>query len=154
NDEVYKYDEEAFEASGDDIIYGGAGDDDLDDQFGNNSINGDDGNDFLYGSKDGMNTLTGGAGNDTFFFTGNSVVTDFQGGGAAGGDLIVLATEFLSDLTGDGVIDEADAVASFEVSGDDLVAELVVDGQTFTMTLTGLATTTLTTDDFITVSFG
>ena len=49
-----------FGGLGDDTVYGGAGDDLIYDIDGLNLLNGDDGNDFIYGAG----TLSGGAGND------------------------------------------------------------------------------------------
>ena len=67
---------------------------------GNDTIDGGLGNDILDGGL-GYDVLTGGAGNDTFRYgsalaeSGNGlsirdVITDFQGAGAAGGDVIDL----------------------------------------------------------------
>jgi Ca2+-binding RTX toxin-like protein len=82
-------------------IVGGGGNDILLGRGGNDDIDGGAGNDVLEGGA-GYDTLTGGAGNDTFRYgsaiadIGNAlnvrdVITDFQGAGAAGGDVLDLS---------------------------------------------------------------
>ena len=82
-------------------ITGGSGNDILVGRGGNDTIDGGAGNDVLDGGL-GYDILTGGAGNDTFRYgsalaeSGNGlnirdVITDFQGAGAAGGDVIDLS---------------------------------------------------------------
>jgi len=66
---------------------------------GNNVVDGHDGNDIIAGGN-GADTLTGGVGDDTFDFntlnesSGVNIdrITDFQGAGVAGGDVIDLLT--------------------------------------------------------------
>ena len=97
---------------GDDSVQGGDGNDSLSGGDGADGLNGGSGNDSLFGgigddtlSGDdffgpiGVDQLTGGAGADSFAFNVSSdhstsnfrdTVTDFQGAGVAGGDLLVL----------------------------------------------------------------
>lgn len=86
------------------MIDGGAGNDQLAGGNGSDALVGGDGADVLAGNA-GADTLTGGTGADTFSFRisasffapvdstlpGLDVVTDFEGAGAAGGDVIALA---------------------------------------------------------------
>jgi Ca2+-binding RTX toxin-like protein len=87
--------------AGNDILGGGQGDDILGGGQGNDSLSGGQGNDILMGAM-GADTLTGGAGNDFFDFNAidhsgttaatRDTITDFQGRGAAVGDVIDLST--------------------------------------------------------------
>jgi Ca2+-binding RTX toxin-like protein len=63
---------------GDDKLFGGEGDDILEDSTGANILSGGNGNDILFSGS--TNTLTGGAGNDTFggFYGSTATITDFQ----------------------------------------------------------------------------
>ncbi len=104
--------------SGDDVLWGGEGDDVLNGATGKDRLHGQEGRDTLLGKQGddrlfgddgddildggaGRDILTGGAGSDRFVFNplsvlGNSattrdVITDFEGGGNAGGDTIDLS---------------------------------------------------------------
>lgn len=99
--------------AGVDTIKGGAGNDTINGAAGNDILDGGAGNDRVIGGV-GADTLTGGAGNDTFVFAGTVTgvndthstlyaggntnlvnidsITDFNGAGAAAGDLIELGT--------------------------------------------------------------
>ncbi len=85
---------------GNDTLTGGSGDDVLNSGVGNDILTGGAGNDTITGGL-GQDTLTGGAGNDTYTFgfgiprsesapNTADTITDFEGRGAAGGDLISL----------------------------------------------------------------
>ena len=77
---------------------GGSGTDIISGSFGTNVLKGGGGNDILFGDRGG-DTLTGGGGNDVFVFTANNelsvanhdFITDFEGAGVAGGDIIDLS---------------------------------------------------------------
>ena len=79
---------------------GGSGNDNITGDNLNNALTGGLGNDVLRGGQ-GVDVLTGGLGNDTFDFnatnesgttaTTRDQITDFQGAGVAGGDVIDLA---------------------------------------------------------------
>ncbi len=74
---------------------GGSGNDIIIGRGGTNDLRGGAGNDTIGGSL-GVDTLTGGADDDTFLFTdvrdsrgnGMDTILDFEGAGAAGGDLL------------------------------------------------------------------
>lgn len=157
---------------GNDQIAGEAGDDLLKGNQGNDSINGKDGNDILLGGAGndsldggdgedflvggiGLDSLTGWNGGDTFVLTQETnpitepgladQITDFN---QFEGDKIGLTVEVLVDdivldvfdSTGNGIAD-----ATLVKFNNDILA--VVKG-----TLDGQGATTLTNDDFITVS--
>ncbi|MEQ1767425.1 MAG: hypothetical protein ABL859_08360, partial [Methylotenera sp.] len=74
---------------------GGSGNDNITGDGLANALSGGFGNDTLRGGQ-GADVLTGGAGNDVFDFNANNQatgdqITDFQGAGVAGGDIIDLA---------------------------------------------------------------
>ncbi len=69
---------------GDDIIYGGIGNDRIGGKGGNDTIYGDEGDDQIWGNE-GNDTITGGAGQDQFWIVdaaipSASTITDFQAG--------------------------------------------------------------------------
>jgi Ca2+-binding RTX toxin-like protein len=84
-------------AAGANVLDGQGGNDIINAGTGNDTLNGGLGNDTLNGEGN-TDTLTGGGGDDTFVFTstadaGNGagtrdVITDFEGAGVAGGDVI------------------------------------------------------------------
>jgi Ca2+-binding RTX toxin-like protein len=80
--------------SGAESINGGSGADLINGGGGTDSLNGGAGADTIVGGA-GADRLTGAAGNDSFRFLssseGSDVITDFQGAGAAGGDLIQIS---------------------------------------------------------------
>lgn len=90
-----------FGTENDDLINGQGGSDFLAGLGGNDTINGGDDNDELDGGI-GADTLTGGGGVDSYFWTvetgdeSNSVIqdriTDFEGAGVAGGDILRLSS--------------------------------------------------------------
>ncbi|MDP2902898.1 MAG: FG-GAP-like repeat-containing protein, partial [Methylovulum sp.] len=76
---------------GDDYLRGDAGDDYLEGEQKNDRLEGGEGNDFLYGTGGGLDTLIGGAGNDTYYLdfdTLKDVITD--NGLAADSDTVVM----------------------------------------------------------------
>ncbi|WP_156648423.1 hypothetical protein [Methylobacterium sp. Leaf108] len=86
--------------AGNDTLIGGSGGDVLNAGDGNDSVSGGGGNDTITGGL-GQETLTGGAGNDVYTFGFGiprsesapnlaDTITDFEGRGTAGGDLISL----------------------------------------------------------------
>src|SRR5262249_5104436 len=84
---------------GDDQLFGGDGDDILQDQNGANILDGGAGNDTLYASYSGGDTITTGSGSDLIYDSGSwrynggiTTVTDFQAG--AGGDTVNVAYRF------------------------------------------------------------
>lgn len=95
------------EAGGDDLLYGGLGNDQLYGQGGDDLLNGGDGDDALYGDAGndllvgglGFDTLMGGAGRDTFAIassSGDDTITDFR----IGEDFIMMTGNLsFEDLT-------------------------------------------------------
>ena len=97
--------------AGEDVLFAGTGNDTLFGDAGDDELFGDDGADELFGGGGadelegdaGADTLTGGGGNDELVFFASSfnpssifnapdMVTDFEGAGVAGGDVIELST--------------------------------------------------------------
>ncbi len=84
--------------SGAQLVNGGDGNDTILGGSGDDTINGANGDDLVRGGA-GVDSLTGGAGNDTFLFTAPDFatgasydrITDFQGAGVSGGDIIQLS---------------------------------------------------------------
>ncbi len=82
---------------GADVLTGGSNNNRLNGQGNNDTIDGGGGNDTLTGGL-GVDLLTGGTGNDTFLYLSSAdsgttaltrdTITDFEGAGLAGGDLI------------------------------------------------------------------
>ena len=82
---------------GADVLIGGSNNNRLNGQGNNDTIDGGGGNDTLTGGL-GVDLLTGGTGNDTFLYLSSAdsgttaatrdIITDFEGAGLAGGDLI------------------------------------------------------------------
>ncbi len=104
---------------GNDIITAGWGFDSLDGGAGNDRISAGDGNDTITGGE-GDDLLTGGFGSDLFVFSGafgQDVIFDFD---QLGNDVLsVTGTGFVFadfDVTGDGLIDAADAALSATVT--------------------------------------
>jgi Ca2+-binding RTX toxin-like protein len=126
------------EAAGDTIssfenIVGSGFNDTLTGDSGVNTLNGNPGNDILDGAG-GNDSLTGGIGNDVFYFSGShgaDTIMDFQGVGAATGDIIQISGGSYGAL-------------SFAQSG----ANAVITTATGTITLIGVNSTLLTTADF------
>lgn len=84
----------------DDIVNGGDGDDFARGGKNNDTIDGGAGNDTLFGDL-GNDSLTGGSGNDYFVFytdSGTDIVTDFEGVGAAIGDIIRISSTVYSTV--------------------------------------------------------
>jgi Ca2+-binding RTX toxin-like protein len=84
--------------TGNDTLIGGTGNDALYGLAGNDLLVGGTGQDFLDGGS-GVDQLSGGTGDDTFFYCSGQgstnplaaeVLTDFQGAGGAGGDVLWL----------------------------------------------------------------
>lgn len=82
---------------GADVLIGDSNNNRLNGQGNNDTIDGGGGNDTLTGGL-GVDLLTGGIGNDTFLYLSSAdsgttaptrdIITDFEGAGVAGGDLI------------------------------------------------------------------
>ena len=123
-------DADADADSGEDILYGGAGDDNIDGQSGDDElfggsgvdyIDGGAGGDVIYGGSDddviiggeGNDQLYGGSGDDEFIFSlgdGDDTVFDFDNGDV---------------LTFDGIdLNDGDSV-QFEADGDDVVVTVI-----------------------------
>ena len=101
----------------------------------NNIIIGNDGNNILNG-KGGNNILTGGKGTDTFVLekgTGHTIITDFEGAGRTGGDLLM--------LKGFG------ANASISHQGNSIFAIQAADHSVTHVTLQGV--TSLVSSDYV-----
>jgi Ca2+-binding RTX toxin-like protein len=119
---------------GDDKLFGGDGNDILEDSTGANVLSGGNGNDILYSGS--TNTLTGGAGNDTFggFYAGTATISDFQ----AGTDKISLnkaAFSALQSLKGDAFsIANEFAVVNNSSAVDSSKALIVYNTQTGNLT--------------------
>jgi Ca2+-binding RTX toxin-like protein len=103
NDQLFggNDDDTLFGGDGNDVMAGDAGNDELFGGKGADQISGGDGDDEIEGEEH-ADILTGGAGNDQFnFFTNpfqpdstlllRDVVTDFEGVGITGGDVIRLS---------------------------------------------------------------
>ena len=142
-------DDEIYGLVGSDTLHGGAGNDTLDGGTEIDVLDGGDGDDLLYvGNVGGGDTLTGGAGNDVFSFysdtrdaygawessasspTNPVTITDFEGGGATGGDLLKIraAGAFLV-FAGEQAFDIANtATFQFPNQGDGL-ADVIYDHQ-------------------------
>jgi Ca2+-binding RTX toxin-like protein len=137
-------DAQVGEAGGDDLIYGGAGNDRIGGKSGNDVLFGDAGDDQIWGD-DGDDILRGGLGNDTLTGDNNS--------GGQGSDVFVLAV-------GEGT----DTITDFEVGIDFIglagglsFGQLAFSGNAIAAagevlaSLTGVDTTTLTADSFVTL---
>ena len=139
---------------GDDVIVGGGGGDEIYGDAGNDNIKGNGGNDVIFGDEgeiayldngdvdytrarirvtDGDDVIDGGANDDMIFGGGGK--DDIQGGD--GNDLII----------GDGAIlrEKLTIVASKDVAGyelsDDAALEIMIDGESFRVTLLAADTT-------------
>jgi Ca2+-binding RTX toxin-like protein len=119
---------------GDDKLFGGDGNDILEDSTGANILSAGNGNDILFSGS--TNTLTGGAGNDTFggFYGGTATITDFQ----SGTDKISLNKNVFSalqSLKGDGFsIANEFAVVNNSSAVDSSKALIVYNTQTGNLT--------------------
>ena len=145
--------------SGDDMLTGGSGNDLIDGGDGTDTIIGGDGDDIISGGLGG-DSLTGSAGDDVFRFVLGvpradsspstvDTITDFEGGGVAGGDILdlpsfvgglplvfnsgqiafdaaMVGTQLDASLIGDGF---ADIVWHQTVQGVDLWVDANDDGQ-------------------------
>ncbi|SOC13146.1 hemolysin type calcium-binding protein [Rhodobacter sp. JA431] len=133
--------------AGDDVIFGGSGDDTIQGFRGNDSIDGGSGDDLIYGCV-GNNVLLGGEGQDTIHSGNHSSLLD----GGEGDDLLVLRMISGGDHTATGgagadTFDFKDftnkqgdvTITDFEVGVDSLLIESVA----FDAYLQGAPTTTL-----------
>lgn len=135
-----------------DILIGGEGNDTLIGGTGSDAFYGGNGNDVLFiGDTDSF--VSGGAGADTFTFdiaanipeggSGNTLtITDFEGAGAAGGDVLHFQN-FTSVTTLDGLttITTANGFAAIGVQGGGSTTfNFVADGQTWNLTVVGTGT--------------
>lgn len=139
-------------ATDDDTMTGTAGADLLFSGAGLDNVDGEGGNDIIWGGQ-GPDSLTGGPGSDRFMYLlpseGQDVITDFQAG--AGGDVIDLGP-FLSKVGYRG----GDAVAAGYVRmiqiGSDAVLEVSANGQGIDWaklaTLRGVSVNLLTRDNW------
>ncbi len=127
----------------DDIIYGGAGSDRIGGKGGNDTLFGDEGDDLIWGD-DGDDIIRGGLGNDTL--TGD----DFSGG--QGADTFVLAagegTDTIVDFDASDFIGLADGLSIGVLSFE---GETISFGEQTLAVLTGVDTTALAADRFVTV---
>jgi serralysin len=102
---------------GTDHLLGGADADTLYGDAGADTLQGDAGNDVLEGG-DGNDTLSGGAGEDSFRFNamlgaGNvDIVSEFEGAGATGGDLLVLDHDWFLGMSAGALAGDAFETAS------------------------------------------
>lgn len=136
--------------SGDDSLYGGGGVADPNDTgdtiyggLGNDYILGNGGNDIIYGQA-GNDTMHGGAGDDTYAFTSGSgvdIILHFTGAGAAGGDVIQIA----SGINGGSITTTEAALAAVTYTGGNAVLDL---GGGNTVTIMNLAENSLIASDF------
>lgn len=137
--------------SGNNVLIGNGGTDWLDGDAGNDTLTGNTANDTIYGGDGadlisansgvdwlsggaGNDTITGGAGNDIFYFSGShgaDTIMDFQGVGAATGDIIQISGGSFGGL-------------SFSQSG----SNAVITHAGGTITLIGVNSASLTVDDF------
>lgn len=119
----------------DNVLEGGAGNDTLIGNDGHDWLDGGDGNDILIGGA-GDDFMTGGAGNDRFDYDGQGVdtITDFEGAGAAKGDIIRIANtfsqfeEFFDAINGDKLTYGGGNAEIDFGGGNKLVIENVADG--------------------------
>lgn len=147
---------------GDDVIIGGAGDDEIYGGAGNDTITGGGGRDTIFGDEgeiafqedetgaqvldytrsrvkltDGDDVIDGGAGDDKIFGGGGE--DDIDGG--ADGDLIIGDGAILREVLR---ITARNEVADFELA-EDAALELVIDGESFLVTLLAADTSGNTT---------
>ena len=125
--------------AGDDTLNGEAGDDILNGGADDDTINGGAGADTITGGT-GVDTMSGGADDDTFVFAtgadsglgaGNrDVITDFEGAGLAGGDVIDLSALIgMGSFTFKGT-DAFDGVGQvrYALEGSNAIVEVDIDG--------------------------
>lgn len=118
-----------------DIVWGGLGDD---------SIYGNGGNDTLIG-QDGNDQLHGGAANDSYVFASNNgqdVILSFDGAGALAGDLIVIE----SNINGSGINSAQQLLSRVTYSDGNAFFDFSSGNG---LTILGVATGSLTVDDFL-----
>lgn len=127
--------------AGDDLLYGGAGNDTLNGGVGDDILLGGEGNDVLFGGV-GNDILSGGNGADKFFFeanAGNDRITDLNFGE---GDVITFAVGTLTEMGNKQltISSQSDLMAflgrtdvSSEVKGSDLVIKYGPNGDTLTL---------------------
>ncbi len=138
-----------FGNDGNDKIYGGTGHDYMEGNAGSDYLFGADGNDVLWGG-DGSDIIIGGtgdddlygnAGADKFSFNvlkgGHDVINDFEGAGAAKGDIIALSSQIYKTV--------AQVLNNITYEHGDAIIHL--DGDN-TITVAGVPDHALTADDF------
>ncbi len=134
-----------YAGPGNDHAFGGAGNDTVADGAGDDFLEGKSGNDTLLGGS-GADTLIGGSGDDVFVYDSGDggatlaladVIEDFEGAGAAGGDVI--------DLSSFGLGGVGDVTIGTGPGGDATIAV----GAEFLATLTGVAAASLDASDFV-----
>lgn len=121
-----------------DTLDGGDGNDTLDGNTGLDSLIGGGGDDILLGGRDDGDVLTGGAGNDVFFATssmGADIVTDFTKTGGES-DTIDVSDFGFSGFGDLNIADNVDGDAVVDLGGGD------------TLTIVGVATADLEASDF------
>lgn len=112
-------DDNLFASDNDDLLYGGADEDVVEGGEGNDTMFGGADDDELIGDE-GADVNTGGAGNDEFLlflgtfapssdFGANDTITDFEGAGIAGGDVINLGGARLAFAGEISIVPEAGA---------------------------------------------
>ena len=131
-----------------DELSGGAGDDIISGGLGNDTLNGGTDNDTITGGQDD-DQLTGGSGDDIFIFknsSGQDTITDFEGAGAASGDLI----HILTNINGNAITNFAQLSPNISQNGADTEIDLdPTNPGTHVLTLTGITAGDLTTADFV-----
>jgi len=128
--------------AGNDQIGGGAGNDDLRGEAGNDTLWGEDGDDFVNGGP-GDDTLIGGAGHDAFVFApgdGHDTIVDFTTAPGPNSDYVW--------LTGTNLHSFADVLAHATFDASTGATTITHDG-TDTITLNGVALTSLTAANFV-----
>ena len=127
--------------AGDDLLYGGAGNDTLHGGVGSDILLGGAGHDVLYGGV-GNDILSGGDGADKFFFdaaAGNDILTDLS---FAEGDVITLAVGTVADMGSkqltissqaelEAFLNRSDVLA--QVNGTDLIVTYGAGQNTLTL---------------------
>lgn len=134
---------------GDDTLKGGDGDDYLNGQWGNDVLDGGDGDDQLWGGYGGwfgtvQNTMTGGAGSDTFNMSYQGQIINFVTDFEVGVDKVGM-----SDF-GLGFDEFAEAMSISTQVGNDVVIDIssYTHGGTNQMVLQNVQLTDLTANDF------
>lgn len=97
--------------AGNDALYAGKGDDTLHAGSGNDYLSGEAGNDTLYASTDGVTTMHGGAGQDTFWLTETAIHEDNHNLGTLGQSNTL---DIIQDFSAEDRIDVTNIVHGYE----------------------------------------